>query len=134
MVATSNRQLILRKPKNRDFFKQYVEDILFENKSYLKQGFSLKDFSKETGINLPTLSALINKEYGMNFNDFINQQRVEYFKYLLSLPKFMQWTLEATAMKAGFSSRTTFIRAFTKFEECSPSDYLKAVRINPESN
>lgn len=134
MVATSNRQLILRKPKNRDFFKQYIEDILFENKSYLKQGFSLKDFSKETGINLPTLSALINKEYGMNFNDYINQQRVEYFKYLLSLPKFMQWTLEATAMKAGFSSRTTFIRAFTKFTECSPSDYLKAVRINPEAN
>lgn len=134
MVATSSRQLILRKPKNRDFFKQYVEDILLENKSYLKQGFSLKDLSKETGINLPTLSALINKEYGMNFNDYINQQRVEYFKYLLSLPKFMQWTLEATAMKAGFSSRTTFIRAFTKFAECSPSDYLKAVRVNPEAN
>ncbi len=128
MVATSTREILLRKPTNRAFFKQYVEDTLLEQKSFLKQGFSLKDLSIETGINLPTLSALINKEYGMNFNDFINKYRVDYFKYLLSLPKYMQWTLEATAMKAGFNSRTTFIRAFTKFTDCSPSDYLKTIR------
>jgi len=128
MVATPTREILLRKPKNRAFFKQYVEDTLLEQKSFLKQGFSLKDLSIETGINLPTLSALINKEYGMNFNDFINKYRVDYFKYLLSLPKYMQWTLEATAMKAGFNSRTTFIRAFTKFADCSPSDYLKTIR------
>jgi AraC-like DNA-binding protein len=128
MVATPTPEILLRKPKNRAFFKQYVEDTLIEQKFFLKQGFSLKDLSIETGINLPTLSALINKEYGMNFNDFINKYRVDYFKYLLSLPKYMQWTLEATAMKAGFNSRTTFIRAFTKFADCSPSDYLKTIR------
>jgi AraC-like DNA-binding protein len=119
-----------RKPLAREDYKSFVEDHLKRSRPYLVQGFSLQDLSAQTGINVPTLSALINKEYGMNFNDFINRFRVGYFKELLLNPMYHQWTLEAIAHQAGFNSRTTFIRAFTKFADCSPSEYLKYVKVN----
>lgn len=120
----------LRKPANREDYKDFVNQYLEAERPYLVQGFSLQDLSLQTGINVPTLSALINKEYGMNFNDYINRFRVRYFKELVQDSRFHQWTLEAIANKAGFNSRTTFIRAFTKFAECSPSEYLKYVKVN----
>jgi AraC-like DNA-binding protein len=66
----------------------------------------------------------------MNFNDFVNRYRVSFFKDLIRKSEYHQWTLEAIANKAGFNSRTTFIRAFTKFADCSPSEYLRYVKLN----
>jgi AraC-like DNA-binding protein len=110
--------------------KHHVEEYMIIQKPYLAHGFSLQELSSKTGINVPTLSALINREYRMNFNDFINQHRVAYFKELLLNEDYHRWTLEALAYKAGFNSRTTFIRAFTKFACCSPSQYLKKLKYN----
>jgi len=130
MTASSISFAEIRKPSNREAYKDFLNEYLEREKPYLAQGFSLQDLSFRTGINVPTLSALINKEYGMNFNDYINQFRVRYFKELIRDSQYHQWTLEAIAYKAGFNSRTTFIRAFTKFAECSPSEYLKYVKVN----
>lgn len=130
MIISSVNTQIFRKPLNKDLYRPYLEEYLQREKPFLTPGFSLQEMSLHTGINVPTLSALINKEYGMNFNDFINHFRVEYFKDLVKNPFYHQWTLEAVANKAGFNSRTTFIRAFTKFAECSPSEYLRSVKMN----
>ena len=123
-----------RKPRKREEAKKIIEGFLTDQKPYLIHGFSLQDLSAFTGINIPTLSALINREYGMNFNDFVNQYRVMYFKNLLLQPDYHQWTLEAIANEAGFNSRTTFIRAFTKFADCSPSAYLKLVKKHSQTD
>lgn len=124
----------IRKPRNKEEYRIFIEEFLINQKPYLIQGFSLQDLATYTGINIPTLSALINREYGMNFNDFVNQYRVRYFQDLLKQPEYHQWTLEAISQKAGFNSRTTFIRAFTKFADCSPSVYLKAVKMDIQTN
>jgi AraC-like DNA-binding protein len=130
MIVSSIQHFPIQKPRDKDQYKSFIEGYLLNHKPYLVPGFSLHDLSLQTGINVPTLSALINKEYGMNFNDFINQRRINHFKVLLQQPHYQRWTLEAIANKAGFNSRTTFIRAFTKFEDCAPSEYLKCLRTN----
>ncbi len=130
MIVSSVNHQMFRKPLNKDLYKSYLEEYLLRERPFLTPGFSLLDMSLQTGINVPTLSALINREYGMNFNDFVNQFRVSFFKDLIRDPEYHQWTLEAIANKAGFNSRTTFIRAFTKFADCSPSEYLRYVKLN----
>jgi AraC-like DNA-binding protein len=130
MIISVNQHFPVQKPRDRDQYKNYIAEYLSNHKPFLVPGFSLQDMSLQTGINVPTLSALINKEYGMNFNDFINKYRVNHFKSLVQQPHYQRWTLEAIANKAGFNSRTTFIRAFTKFEECAPSEYLKYLKTN----
>lgn len=117
-------------PERQILLRQVVDSHMNSQKPYLKHGFSLHDLSILTGINVPSLSSFINREYGMNFNDFVNQFRVAYFKSLIVQPEYHRWTLEAIANQAGFNSRTTFIRAFTKFASCSPSKYLKTLKYN----
>lgn len=109
-------------------YKIVIENYLNNELPYLDGSFSLHKMSLDTGINIPALSAFINTEYGMNFNDFINKFRVEHFKTLVEQPEYRKWTLEAISYKSGFNSRTTFIRSFTKFCDCSPSEYLKCIK------
>lgn len=119
---------LISKRVSRYNYKTVIENYLDNELPYLDGGFSMLKMSVETGINIPALSGFINREYGMNFNDFINKYRVDYFKNLVEKPEFRKWTLEAISYKSGFNSRTTFIRSFTKFCECSPSEYLKCVK------
>lgn len=106
-------------------FKKQVEDHLSTNRPYLKQGYRLKDLSIELQIPVYQLSAFINQEYEKNFNELVNECRVQYVKELLDTnPAYRQYTLEAIGKKAGFNSRTTFISAVKKVTGMTPLEYL----------
>jgi AraC-like DNA-binding protein len=128
--CVSNRKKFLKKIDYHWYLDQFME----EKKPYLKPSYSLKEMGVQTGINVPALSAFINLQYQMNFNEYINMHRVKHFKILLHLPNYHHWTLEAIAYEAGFNSRTTFIRSFTKFSGCSPSEYLKSIKSKKGTN
>jgi len=113
---------------NKRDYPWYLDDFMEEKKPYLNSRLTLQGMSAQTGINVPALSAFINRAYQMNFNEYVNMYRVKYFKFLVELPEYHKWTLEAIAYKAGFNSRTTFIRSFTKFCGCSPRDHLKLIK------
>ncbi len=116
-------QLLYSKDK-RNAYLQTLEEILTEDQPFLKKGYSIKDLSDDTGIPSHHLSSLINKEYQMNFQNFINFQRVEYVKSQIQLEEWKQLSLEGMAWQAGFTSRTTFFRAFIKNTGKAPSYYL----------
>lgn len=108
--------------------QQYLHTIelkMNELQPFLQPGFSLKDLSDVTNIPYTYLSIIINQEYNLNFNEYVNKHRIDYVKAILESPDSHLYTLEAISKKAGFSSRATFSRAFLKFECCSPKDYLK---------
>ena len=92
---------------------------------FLTHGCNLKDVANAINIPRHHLSIIINTEYRVNFNDFINRYRVDYLKEKMLTPESQQLTLDGLAKEAGFSSRATFFRAFTKFTGQTPSDYLK---------
>jgi len=73
------------------------------------------------------LSQVINSLENKNFNDFINEQRVEEFIKCVSDPGSRQFTLLALAFDCGFSSKASFNRNFKKYTSLSPSEYLKQV-------
>ncbi|WP_316821467.1 helix-turn-helix domain-containing protein [Pedobacter gandavensis] len=116
-------QLLYNKDK-RIAYLQTLEEILIEEQPFLTKGYSIKDLSDDTGIPAHHLSCLINKEYQMNFQNFINFQRVEYVKSQIQLEEWKQLSLEGMAWQAGFTSRTTFFRAFIKNTGKAPSYYL----------
>ena len=118
-----------KKPSvKRKDYQRYIGHFMNDKKPYLKPCFTLQEMAAQTGINVPALSAFINQEHQMNFNEFVNMYRVNYFKSLLELPEYHQWTLEAIAYQAGFNSRTTFIRSFTRCCGCTPRQYFKLLR------
>jgi AraC-like DNA-binding protein len=63
----------------------------------------------------------------MTFNDLINKNRVDYFIDIIHNPKYLNFTIDALAREAGFSSRQHLYKPFKKFHGGNPSDIVEAV-------
>jgi AraC-like DNA-binding protein len=106
--------------------------IYIANKLYLRRNITIKDVAAELAVQQYILSAFINQQYDMHFNDLINYHRVQYIREGLMNGEWEMLTLEAIAHKAGFNNRTTFINAFKKFTGMVPSEYMSKVKRNDE--
>lgn len=105
-----------------------ILDFFETKKPYLKKGLNISQLAVE--INIPTrlISFIINQHFEMRFNEFINKYRVSYIKEKINEKYLDSFTLNSLASEAGFSNLTTFIAAFKKIENCTPSEYL--LKIN----
>ncbi len=109
-------------------YKPVLEEYLNSKKPYLEQGYNVARLSYDTGIPQHHLSALLNKVYGVRFNDFINQYRIKYITEHFDKDGWRQMTLEGIASEVGFNSRTTFFNAIKKSTGLSPSEYISQIR------
>ncbi|WP_244152483.1 helix-turn-helix domain-containing protein [Flavobacterium pectinovorum] len=127
--------LPLVKELTPDKKQEYLEklDYIFSTKKlFLKKDFVIRDLSDETGISVHHLSNLINSEFNLHFQDYVNLKRIEFFKDKINDPEWKDLSLEGMAWGSGFKSRTTCFRAFIKHTGKSPSEYFKINRINSE--
>ena len=97
--------------------------IMSETKPYLNADLTLSDLASELEVGQNKLSAYINRELGKNFNDFINEYRVEAVKETLNSPEKSHLSILGIALDCGFSSKATFNRVFKKFAGVPPSQY-----------
>ena len=87
----------------------------------------MSDLSSELGIPSHQLSAFINQEYGKNFNELINNYRVEYLEALVkNSSEYNHYTLEALGQLAGFKSRAAFYAAVKKKTNLTPAALFNA--------
>ena len=108
-----------------------LENIFASKELFLKKDLVIRDIADETGISVHNLSNLINSEFNLHFQDYVNLKRIEYFKDKINDPEWRDLSLEGMAWGSGFKSRTTCFRAFIKHTGKSPSEYFKVIRINP---
>tara|TARA_B110000196_G_scaffold31365_1_gene23792 strand:+ start:82 stop:969 length:888 start_codon:yes stop_codon:yes gene_type:complete len=115
-------------------FKDLTEDIpnfsiiklFFENeKKYLDQALTLGFTSKNTGLNEAEIRSCIKNNTNLNFNEFINQYKVNYAIKLMETGYLENHVMSSIAEKSGFNSPQTFYRSFAKFHSISPSKYYK---------
>jgi AraC-like DNA-binding protein len=109
-------------------YKPILEVHLVKNRPYLQQGYNIAKLSTETGIPQHHLSALLNKVYGVRFNDFINNYRIKHITEHFDQSGWNQMTLEGIASEAGFNSRTTFFNAIKKSTGLSPSEFINKIK------
>ncbi|WP_186758678.1 helix-turn-helix domain-containing protein [Echinicola salinicaeni] len=102
-----------------------LNDHIENNAPYLNQGYNLNDMSEELDIPLYILSSFINKQKGVNFNDFLNKYRIEHCKQKIRAGEWKNITLEGLAFDCGFSNRNSFRAAFKKFSGQTPSEFIK---------
>ncbi|WP_298150522.1 AraC family transcriptional regulator [Flavobacterium sp.] len=105
-------------------WKLRISSFIEQHRSYENPELTLADLARDLQTNPTTLSKVINKAYGMNFNDFINNLRIEAFKQQLNLKVYEKHTLLAIAFDCGFNSKTTFNRAFKKNTSLTPKSYV----------
>lgn len=116
----------------KDEYLLILERVLADEKPFLKKGFAIRDLSTNTGIPIHHLSYLINTEFSLHFQDFVNFHRIEYLKTKINDVEWKLLSLEGMAWESGFKSRTTFFRAFVKSTGQAPSEYLHYIRNKEE--
>ena len=72
-------------------------------------------------------SLLLNEGVNANFYDYINKLRINYAKELLADKSYTRNIL-AVAYDSGFKSRSAFYTAFRKWENKTPSQFLKTLK------
>jgi AraC-like DNA-binding protein len=138
MVFRKSRLFMLRKEddekhktanpqkENLSALKSELLLVMQKHKPYLNANLTLQDLSDIMKINIHTLSWLINEGYKKNFFDFINEYRIEEFKSIVAQNK--NQTFLSIAIQVGFSSKTTFNRAFKKYTGKTPREYFNHIK------
>lgn len=107
----------MRIPEYIDLLKKWMED----EKPYLYKDFKLTDVSRVLPLNRSYLSRVFNEGFGKNFNEVVRSYRIEYSIEVLM--KQSALPLHRVAELCGFSSDSTFIRAFKQVTGMTPNQY-----------
>jgi AraC-like DNA-binding protein len=120
-----NEENLQLKPEE-EHFRQVLEKYFREERGFLKPTFRQSDLAAHLGLSKNTLSYLINKVFQMNFNQLLNEKRIEVALRNLENTRWQHLSLEGIAHEVGFKSRTTFNKAFKLKTGCTPSKYKAA--------
>lgn len=101
-----------------------VKSAMEADHLYRNPDLTLTALAEVLGTNPSLLSKVINQQFKLNFNDYVNRYRVEEVKRLMVDEKYQQFNLLAIAYDAGFNSKSTFNRAFKKVTGLNPKDFL----------
>ena len=109
-----------------------ISELEFINEFYTKLYFVNQDASLENlaiilNISSNELYKFIYYKYSMTFNDLVNKNRVDYFIDIIHNAKYLNYTIDALAKEAGFSSRQHLYKPFKKFHGGNPSDIMDAI-------
>ncbi len=133
------RSLLPVSPSSKDKLIQrgyWLRHQVKVNRFYLDAELSLNSLAKELGISIHELSRIINTGLRKNFNDFVNEFRIQDVARKMKDPTYDRITLLGIAYDCGFNSKTTFNRAFKQILGKSPAEYkaeLKKERPNHDS-
>ncbi len=118
---------VLEAPEMEDTPKRRLKSdllLLFTRKKlYIKPDLRITHLSEHLKTNRTYISKMINEEFHMNFNEFVNQYRVEEAKTLLKDQNYRYSTLDEIAEKSGFGSLNSFSRIFKEKTGKTPGKY-----------
>ena len=101
-------------------FSEQLEKLFTVDKVYLEPRLRLVDLAQKLGTNRTYLSNFFNKERQTTFYEFVNGYRISHSENLLTTTDY---TLDVVAELSGFNSLSTFRRAFSVKNNCSPQEY-----------
>ncbi|WP_089794866.1 helix-turn-helix domain-containing protein [Chryseobacterium wanjuense] len=95
---------------------------------YLRTNFSLSYLTMYCETNSKYISYLIKTYKGKDFNNYINELRVQYIlEKLRTCPHYKNYKMSTLASEAGFSSPNKFSMIFKKHTSYSPSIFIKCM-------
>lgn len=101
--------------------------LMEKDKLYLNGKLSIQDVSEKLSIPRQYISEVLNEHMNTNFQDFINEYRVEEFIKRLQNDQNNHFTLLGIAIDVGFNSKSSFNATFKKFKGVTPTQFKKNI-------
>jgi AraC-like DNA-binding protein len=112
--------------KNHDYFLELgnrLKDYMEEGRPYLSKSFNLSEASRSLNVPQHHLTLCIREIFDDNFSGFRNSYRIRDAQSILKDPSNATKTIDAIADETGFSSRTSFYKAFDRITGISPNEF-----------
>jgi len=91
--------------------RERLENWFREEKPYLNSDLKITDVVKAMDVNRSVISAFINKEYGVNFNRYVNRWRLEEIEQLAVSSGIEKENAAKLYAQAGFGEARQYYRA-----------------------
>lgn len=91
--------------------------------SYLNQNLTLHSFARDIDVSARAISSCINQNLGLNFNEWVNNYRVDHALKMIKSDKTNQLSIEGIGLDSGFKSRSAMYAAFKKKLGHSPGHF-----------
>ena len=106
-----------------NLYFQKLEILCKEQHIYTDSTLNREKVAEKLGISAGYLSQIINTITGDNFANYINQYRVEAVKEMILNSEYENYNLLTMGLESGFTSKTTFYKAFKKVTAQTPNEY-----------
>ncbi len=137
--ATSNKKVTKSVVIDDNTVEEVIKrlDRLEEQEYFLSPNSNLRSMAKKAKTNATYLSSIINSSKGKNFNDYINDLRIEYALERLKNDKmFRSFSIKGIATELGYKSDYSFTKHFKVKTGLNPSYYIKEINklVSEEEN
>ena len=106
--------------------KDKLENLMLEEKLYLKHELRLSDIAELLNISRHHASQVINENFNMSFYDYVNSYRIEEAKdRLCSSFHKSSTSISEIAYQCGFNNRVSFYKAFKKITHITPKEFIQ---------
>ena len=131
-LAISSTSLIIENNAPEEFKESITEDNLYfqklqllckEHHIYTDSTLNREKVAEKLGISAGYVSQIVNAVTGDNFANYINHYRVEAVKEMISNSQYENYNLLTMGLESGFTSKTTFYKAFKKVTGQTPNEY-----------
>jgi ligand-binding sensor domain-containing protein/AraC-like DNA-binding protein len=126
--STSTATLKITEQKGNEI-KEKLLTYMNEEKPFLNSELRQADVAATIGYSVHELSQVLNIQLNQNFSDFVNSYRVDEVKIRMKTDDAKKYTLTAISMQCGFSAKSSFLRAFKKATNMTPTEYFKGMKV-----
>ncbi|HSD08162.1 helix-turn-helix domain-containing protein [Flavobacterium sp.] len=111
-----------------NLYFQKLELLCKEQHIYTDSTLNREKVAEKLGISAGYVSQIVNKVTEENFAHYINRYRVEAVKEMILNAEYENYNLLAMGLESGFTSKTTFYKAFKKVTGLTPNEYKNTIK------
>ncbi|MEB3346214.1 AraC family transcriptional regulator [Aquimarina gracilis] len=107
--------------------QQQIQSFFDKDQKFLNPNLKIIDLSRTIDVPSHHISQVLNENMNSSFYEILNQYRIEKAKEMLQSGALQKLSIQAIGEECGFSSKTSFYRAFKKVTSMTPTQYIETL-------
>ncbi|ESP92637.1 helix-turn-helix transcriptional regulator [Pseudoalteromonas luteoviolacea] len=111
-----------------NFLAKQIHNLIIEQQGYLQTNLKVADIARKLDVSEYKISKTLREHMGArNFNQYINELRIQHAMQLLSDADKQHWSVLVVGLESGFASVGPFTRAFKAYTGSTPNQYRQTL-------